>query len=58
MVEIDTGRSELPEERHQVLEGAPEPVNALSCDHVELAPRCAFEHAVEGWGACPGPWHH
>src|SRR5262245_35845995 len=46
---------DLPKERHKVLQGAPEAINAPRRDHVELTPRCALQHAVEGWALVSVP---
>src|SRR5215510_6926052 len=40
---------DLSQEGHKVLERAPEAIHRPRCDHIELAPCCPLEHAVEGW---------
>ena len=47
----------LYKEGDEVLEGPSKPIHRPRGDHVELAARCALEHAVEGWAlvAAIGP---
>src|SRR5262249_12583605 len=47
-VEVNTERMDLAEECHEMLQRAAKAIDAPSHDHVELAPGCGLEHAVEG----------
>src|SRR5262249_598415 len=39
---------DLAQERHEMLQGTAETIYRPRRNHVELAPRCVLEHAVEG----------
>src|SRR5262249_56843460 len=52
-VEVDPRCMDLPQEGHEVLERAPEAINAPGRDHVELAPGGTLEHPVKGGTLIP-----